>query len=192
MSPGSAVTGWGVGGAGALRPKAVDFDSNGATDSTYLTDVSLLVPVDEDSSPRETNVGGTQADTQNTALSVGSRDGSPTAVFYAGEDHSRIYRVVPGGDPTAVTSPGDGVNVVLGSGNIDGDGRAGLVFAGGSQTIRYLGSGSSIELTGQTAGSGSNVGAGRPDSRREETRRDRLTRRWQATTPAQLSRGSSG
>jgi hypothetical protein len=162
-SNGSAVTGWGIGGVRALGPKTVDFDGDGPTDIPYLADASSLMLVDgNDGSPREIDIGSAQADTQKTALSVGSWDGSPTSVFYAGDGHSTIYRVAPSGNPVAVASPGNGVNVVLGSGDIDGDGTAELAFADGSQTIRYLEPGGSIHSTGQTAGSSNNIGAARP------------------------------
>jgi FlaG/FlaF family flagellin (archaellin) len=162
-SNGTAVTDWSIGGVRALGPKTVDFDGDGTDDIPYLTDASSVWLVDgNDGSPREIDIGSAQADTQKTALTVGSWDGSPTSVFYAGDGHSTIYRVAPGGSPVAVTSPGNGVNVVLGPGDIDGDGTAELVFADGSQTIRYLEPDGTIESTGETAGSSNNIGAARP------------------------------
>jgi FlaG/FlaF family flagellin (archaellin) len=162
-SNGSAPTDWGIGGVRAVGPQTVDFDGDGATDIPYLPNASSLMLVDSnDGSPRETDIGGAQADTQKTALAVGSWDGSSTSVFYTGEDHDTIYRVTPGGSPVAIATPDNGVNVVLGPGDIDGDGAAELAFADGSQTIRYVQPDGTIDSTGETAGSSNNIGASRP------------------------------
>jgi flagellin-like protein len=102
-----------------------------------------------------------QPDTDKTLMATGSWDGSPTSVFYANADHDRIYRVEPGGSPTLVEDlSSNGVNSVLGMGDIDGDGTDELVYADGSQEIRYLESSGTVETTGFTSGSSTGIGNG--------------------------------
>jgi hypothetical protein len=151
----------------AVGPISADFDDDGTDDVTYLKNRSSLQIIDKnDSGPRAINLKkhNAMADTQKTLLAVGSWKGSSKSIFYAGENHQTIYRVAPGtgNKPIAIATPPNGANAIQGTGDIDGDGTVELVFADGSQTIRYVESDGTTASTGVTAGSSNNIGAGTP------------------------------
>jgi len=104
-------------------------------------------------------------ETSKTRLATGSWDGSPASVFFVNENHDRLYRAAPGGSPVQVAAPGDGVQAVLGIGDIDADGTDELVFADASQQVRYVDpdgtGGTDVEVVANAqAGSNNGVGAG--------------------------------
>jgi flagellin-like protein len=102
-----------------------------------------------------------EPDTDKTLMASGTWDGSPPAVFYANAGHTRLYRVSSGGSPTLVADvSGNGANSVLGPGDIDGDGTDELVYADGSQEIRYVEPGGATGTTGFTSGSSTGIGNG--------------------------------
>ena len=176
--PGAVVTGSdgavGDGGdpidIGPSNPQALgasaDVDSDGRAELPAVDGSGDLVVSDSDGA-RQTVVdrsdvpNAEQPDTDKTLMATGNWDGSPQSVFYANENHNDIYRVTPGGSPTLVASlDGNGVNSVLGPGDIDGDGTDELVYAGGSQEIRYVEPGGTTETTGFTSGSSTGIGNG--------------------------------
>jgi flagellin-like protein len=159
-----------TGSATALGPATVDLDGDGVLELPYIGSGGDLQLVDSDGTTRTLATDGDIAggiDTDKTRLGVGRWDGSdPSVLFSDGSDD--IYRVAPGGTPTSVASPSNGVNAVSGVGDIDGDGTDELVFADGSQTLRHVepsdpGSGSYDTLPGSgglSLGSNNGIGAG--------------------------------
>jgi hypothetical protein len=164
---GGRVTEWGKdrNNVDVIGPMAVDFDGDGDLDIPYLKNKNSLRVVDSPgASSRKINIAQQKADSQKTALSVGSWDGTGPSIFYVGSNHATIYRVTPGdpSGPTAVAEPGNGANMALGPGDLDGDGVDEFAFVDGSQTVRYIESDGTIRSTGVTARSDNNVGAGEP------------------------------
>ena len=147
-----------VGGLGA------DVSGDGTADIPYVDTTGTIRVVDADGDATvlatSSDIGGTIA-TDETRLTTGTWQGSPTSVFFVDQNHDTLYRVASGGSPHIVATPGNGVQSVTGIGDIDGDGTAELVFADGSQQLRYLeptGSTSNV-VDGQT-GSNNGIGAG--------------------------------
>jgi hypothetical protein len=96
-----------------------------------------------------------------TRLATGRWDGSEPSVFFVNENHDTIYRVAEGGTPTAVASPGDGAQAVVGVTDIDDDGADELVFADGSQRLQALDAdGTVTALSDGQLGSNNGIGAG--------------------------------
>jgi hypothetical protein len=96
-----------------------------------------------------------------TRLATGRWDGSDPSVFFVDESHDTLYRVAEGGTPTAVASPGDGVQAVVGVADIDGDAADELVFADASQRLQALDpDGSVTALADGQLGSNNGIGAG--------------------------------
>lgn len=170
--PASAVAGDGgetldlnVGGAQALGSTG-DTDGDGLVELPYVDGSGDLRMNDSDGEDQQLVDRGAVAstakpDTDKTLLATGSWQGSSTAVFYTDADHEAIYRVGPGGTPTLVQDvSANGANSVLGIGDIDGDGDDELVYADGSQEIRYLEAGGTVKSTGFTSGSSTGIGNG--------------------------------
>jgi hypothetical protein len=112
----------------------------------------LLVSGDDPAAPR----------TSKSLLAVSSFGAGETAVVYADANSETLYRVTPTAGPTALAQPDSGAQAVAGSGDIDGDGDAELVFADSSQAIRYVESGDDTTqaFTKAYDGAGSNNGIG--------------------------------
>ena len=128
---------------------------------------SALQYIDDSGDITELPTGSTTVKSQKSVVATANWNGNPTSVYYATNNDEDIYRIDPNkSSPDKVASPGDGVNGVLGTGDIDSDGTEELVYVDGSQAIRYLdpdpGDSSEEELGG--AGSNNNVGAGEPAS----------------------------
>ena len=101
-----------------------------------------------------------------TTLAVGRWNTSAPTVLFVDAEKDRIYRVDESGNVTAVADPANGAQAVAGVGDIDGDGQDELVFADGSQAIRYI---EPSESGAQTfskvydgAGSNDGIGVGAP------------------------------
>ena len=128
---------------------------------------SALQYIDDSGDITELPTGSTTVKSQKSVVATANWNGNPTSVYYATNNDEDIYRIDPNkSSPDKVASPGDGVNGVLGTGDIDSDETEELVYVDGSQAIRYLdpdpGDSSEEELGG--AGSNNNVGAGEPAS----------------------------
>ena len=103
-----------------------------------------------------------------TRLSTGEWDiDGRKSVFYANKNHDSIYRVSWNSgsptDPEPVRSPDDGAQAILGIDDIDGDGNDELVFADGSQHVRYIDGpeGPVRKLPNGGGGSDEGIGVGR-------------------------------
>jgi PKD repeat protein len=163
---GSNVSLIGVSGSPkALGPPEADLTGNGSVDLPYIKGSSLKII--DSAGNIKTLVGGgnSKPSNQNSLLAVGQWNGNKTSVFYIGKDKSEdtIYRVNNGGSVTVVARPGNGADAVMGTGDIDGDDTAELLFVDGSQQVRYLEPNGNIgKLTGGDVGSSSGLGAGQP------------------------------
>jgi len=171
--PGGAAGDGGVGietgpsGAQALGNTA-DVDGDGRVELPYV-DASGTLKLNDSSGQTRTLVDpgsvptAEEPDADKTLMASGTWDGSPRAVFYANAGHTGLYRVRPGGSPTLVADVStNGANSVLGPGDIDGDGTDELVYADGSQEIRYVEPGGATKTTGFTSGSSTGIGNGPP------------------------------
>lgn len=168
---GGALSPFGAtGSVTALGPATLDLDGDGVRELPYIGSGGTLKSVDSNGNTRtlatDSDISG-GIDTDKTRLGVGRWDGSDASVFFS-DGADDIYRVAPGGTPTSVASPSNGVNAVAGVGDIDSDGTDELVFADGSQTLRHVEpgdpeSGSYDTLPGsggQSLGSNNGIGAG--------------------------------
>jgi len=109
------------------------------------------------------NLNSAQADTQKTTLSTGSWKGYD--IFYPSKNHDKIYGISQTSsgwtDPEEIVAPGNGVNAILPPADIDNDGIDELVFADGSQQIRYVDKNLNItKVTSGGVGSSNNIGVG--------------------------------
>jgi len=151
-------------GVAGLGQPDVDVTGDGRLDVPYVTS-SGAVKV---TGPRgSTQTLATSSDIpdaveyQKTRLAGGRWNGSDASVFFVDQNHATIYRVAPGESPTAVATPGNGAQAVVGVGDIDGDGDDELVFADGSQQLRYLESdGSTHNVDSGQTGSNNGIGSG--------------------------------
>jgi len=95
-------------------------------------------------------------------MTAGSWNSNNPSVFYASRNKKTLYRVDGGGSVSTVAEPGNGVQGVVGIGDIDNDGAAELIFVDGSQQIRYLSTDGTIEkISGGGVGSNNAVGVGK-------------------------------
>jgi len=149
-APGGAVAGDGgptldlhVGGAQVLGSTG-DVDGDGRAELPYVDGSGDLLVNDSTGEvqtlvDRSAVTATARPDTDKSLMATGSWQGSPTSVFYADTDHAEIYRIAPGGSPILARDlSGNGVNSVLGVGDIDGDGDDELVYPDGSREIRYV------------------------------------------------------
>ncbi len=141
-----------------------DLNGDGGNDLPYIKNGNLqffdgkettqtLVSDSDSSDPAESK----------TLMAVTEWQGSDTSVFYVDGDNEEIYRVDDSGSPTVVATPNKGAQAVMGTGDIDGDGTDELLFADGSQQVRYLEPDRTVEkLDGAQAGSNNGIGVGQP------------------------------
>lgn len=126
-------------------------NSSGAVLATNGTNESTTVA---DSSDIDGNI-----EDSKTRVSSGTWNGSDTSVFFVNENHDTIYRATPSTAPETVATPGNGAQAISGIGDINGDGTDELVFADGSQQLRYLDPDGNIHKL-QDGGAGQNNGIG--------------------------------
>jgi hypothetical protein len=141
---------------------ASDIDSDGTIEVPYVDGSGNLRLVTGEGDETLLADSSNNIYQPKTRLAVGTWDGSEPSVFYA-NDSSAISRVEPGESPVLVANPADGANAVVGTGDIDGDNTDELVFADGSQTLRYLeddGSTETLPAGGSGISLGSSVGIG--------------------------------
>jgi FlaG/FlaF family flagellin (archaellin) len=145
----------------ALGPATTDLDGDGLVEAPYIDANGTLKLIDgngeQTTLANDSDVPGAEIHEDKTRLAVATWNGTGPDVLFTG-DTDTIYRVGPGGSPTEVATPDNGVNAVVDAGDMDGDGDTELVFADGSQEIRYLDDDGST--TGVTAGSNNGIGAG--------------------------------
>jgi len=126
---------------------------------------SALQYVDDSGNITVLKTGSTTVKTQKAVVAATSWDGSPDSVFYPNANKDTIYRIAPDeSGPTKVEKLGNGVNGVVGTADINGDGTNELAYIDSSAVIRYLAPGDSTEHKLGGVGSNDNFGAGEPAS----------------------------
>ncbi len=154
--------------ARVLGPLIADIDSNGTEDIPYIPNGgSKIHIVDQDGSVTE--LSSNDAKKSKSLLGVGRWDGARTSVYFASGDESTIYRTNPSEGDVRVAEPNNQVSAVAGPGDVDGDDTKELVYADGSQALRYFepgagpgsATGTKIPLT-NGLGSNNGIGLGRP------------------------------
>ena len=128
--------------ADVLGPLVADIDTDGNDDIPYVpagnTDTVHIVNPD---GTDETELSSTDAKGSTSLLGVGRWNDTRTSVYFADGDSSIIYRTNPSEGDVKVVEPEKGVKAVAGPGDIDGDGTNELLYADGSQVLRYFESG---------------------------------------------------
>lgn len=128
-------------------------DSNGVLKLTNSTNGTTTIA-------NGSSISGT-IEHSKTRLGVGTWNGSDQSVFFVDGSHDTIYRVEASSSPTEVTTPSNGAQAVSGIGDIDGDGADELIFADGSQQLRYLEpDGTTKNLDDGQTGSNNGIGSG--------------------------------
>ena len=161
---GSETSSIGASGVDALGPPRTDLTGDGSNDLPYVEGGNLKI-IDSAGNTKTLVSDGAPSnpDTDKTLLAVGTWQGSSKSVFYVNENHNEIWRVDSSGSTAKVATPSNGANAVMGTGDIDGDGTEELLFADGSQQVRYLESGGTTKkLNGGGAGSNNGIGVGQP------------------------------
>lgn len=154
----SGTASYGVGGVDVIGPVARGFA--GSDYHVPVVDGSdALLLVAKDGSQTSLDLGSTTPRGKASALAVAAWNGDPLSVYYPGGGASTLYRVAPGGTPATVAQPSNGIKAALGPGDVDGDGDRELLFADGSQQLRYVEPNGSLEKV-VNGGTGSNDGIG--------------------------------
>ncbi|MFB6293960.1 MAG: hypothetical protein ABEH60_06835 [Halonotius sp.] len=153
----------------AIGTISSDIDGDGKPDLVAIKNQNKIMFVDEDGKLKLNtkddfvSLNSAKADTQKTTLSTGSWKGYD--IFYPSKNHDKIYAISQTSsgwtDPEGIVAPGNGVNGILPPADIDNDGIDELVFADGSQQIRYVDKNLNItKVTGGGVGSSNNIGVG--------------------------------
>lgn len=151
----------------ALGPPTRDITGDGQRDLVYVDTTGTVRAIESDGDvavvASDTDMpGGATIATTETRLVTGTWDGAPSSVFFANAAHDALYRATPSGGVTEVAAPGDGVQAVVGVGDVDGDDDDELVFVDASQTLQYLesGGGPAVEVPNGGVGANTGIGAG--------------------------------
>lgn len=162
---GGAVRSWSApSSADALGPAQRDLNGDGTADLPFVNaddDIVITSSTNETSTIAESSDIAGSIEGSKTRLGVGTWNGSDDSVFFVNENHDTIYRATTSGAPVAVATPGDGAQAISGVGDVDGDGAEELLFADGSQQLRYLEPDGSVHnLDNGQLGSNTGIGAG--------------------------------
>jgi hypothetical protein len=145
-----------------LGPTRIDLTGDGSEDIPYVDDNGRVRITNETNTSTTLATDGDISDsigTDKTRLWAGTWNGSDPSVFFVDQSHEEIYRVNETGPPVEVAAPSNGAQSVVGTGDIDGDGGDELVFADGSQALRYLEDDGTVNKVAD-GGSGSSTGIG--------------------------------
>lgn len=98
--------------------------------------------------------------TQKSRMSVSTwKNGEDKAIYYVSED-KKIYKVGSNGNSQIVKNPNNGANAVVGDSDVDDDSQNELVFADGSQQLRYIEKNGDVkQLDDGQLGSNNGIGA---------------------------------
>ena len=157
----------------AIGPLVASIDDDGDRDIPYVkknedTNTGRVYIVDPDGLD-ERELSSNVASGDKSLLGVGRWDGAPTSVYFADGTQSIIYRTNPSEGDVKVVNPTNGVDAVAGPADIDGDDANELVYADGSQALRYfepgagpgVAEGEEISIENDM-GSNNGIGLGRP------------------------------
>jgi hypothetical protein len=140
----------------------VDIDGDGTKEIPYVDNGNLKAV--NSSGNTETLVSDTSPsnpDTDKTRLATGAWKTSDASVYYVNENHNTIYRVSSGGSVSKIATLSNGANAVSGIDDIDGDNQDELIFADGSQQLRYIDKDGSVsEIQNGAVGSNNGIGVG--------------------------------
>jgi len=150
-----------------LGSPTADVTGDGSADLPFVTDSEtvkiLTADGDVQTVATSSDISGS-IEASKTSVAVGRWDGSPTSVFFADQNHGKIYRATPSGSPqVAVDLSGgsqNGVQAISGFGDLDADGTDELVYADASQTLRYVQPDGSVVSTSLSLGSNNGIGTG--------------------------------
>ena len=140
---------------GAMGPLEADLDGDGRDEIPYVRKSNAKIEMIDSEEQAQTLVNANNNDakkpaTSKTRLGVGAWGGGDPSVFYANEDNDAIYEVSwdPNGggnnnqnDPEKIVdldNSRNGAQAVVGVANINGDGDKELIYADGSQELRYM------------------------------------------------------
>jgi len=125
--------------AQVIGPASDDFDADGWAEVPYVTSTGAVRIVDATNESRLLTAGG-EAETARSRLAVGTWNGSPVSVFYAGAGGNRIFRITPGGDPVEVVNASNsgGTDAAVGPAEVDGDGEREFVYVSAGETLHYF------------------------------------------------------
>lgn len=143
-----------------------DSDGDGATEVPHVQSGGDLRITDSNNQTQTlvdaSNVSAATPDTDKSLMATVTWNGTGPSVLYANAGGDAIYRAAAGSGPTEVAEmPSNGVHSVHGVGDIDGDGTVELVYAGSSQTVRYVEVDGSKQSTGYTStGQNNGIGSG--------------------------------
>jgi len=144
-----------------------DVTGDGSADLPFVTDSETVRVLTPDGAVQTVTTSSDipgSIEASKTRIAVGSWDGSPTSVFFANQNHGKIYRATPAGSPqVAVDLSGgsqNGVQAISGFGDLDADGTDELVYADASQTLRYVQPDGSVVSTSLSVGSSDGIGTG--------------------------------
>ncbi|PSQ40524.1 hypothetical protein BRD07_07095 [Halobacteriales archaeon QS_9_68_42] len=156
----------------AVGPLVADIDGDDDDDILYVNggDSNSKVYIADPDGSDVTELSSTQASGDKSLLGVGRWDGADTSVYFADGDQSVIYRTNPSDGDVKVVNPENDVSAVTGPADIDSDDANELLYADGSQELRYFepgaGPGDAVgEKISLEQGIGDNnggIGLGRP------------------------------
>ena len=121
-----------------IGPADIDFDADGRVEIPYVNDSGEIRLID--ATNESTTLPSGEIDlTGQSRLAVGTWNGSPVSVFYAG--NGTINRTTPGARAPVrlnATATGDGVRAPVGPTDVDNDGSREFVYVDGSEALRYI------------------------------------------------------
>jgi hypothetical protein len=147
--------------AQVIGPAVVDIDGDSRTEIPYVNDTNQLKAVDlsgEAQTLVETDGDATPTNSKSL-LGVGSYNGSPESIYYADKNSEELYRITASENSSPQRVKTIGVDAVGTVGDIDGDNASEIVYAGSSQSLKYLDDDGTTENF-PNAGAGSNNGVG--------------------------------
>jgi hypothetical protein len=158
---------YGVSGIEALGPGKADIDGDGSTEVPFVNgsagNIWIVDRQNETEKLFDADRSSEAADDSDTRIGVGRWQSDTVAVFFTDQEHEDIVRVFPNGTSSVIASPSDGTNAVSGVADIDDDGVNELIFADGSQHLRYLEpNGTVTRIDNGGAGSNNGIGIGSP------------------------------
>ena len=120
-----------------IGPLIADIDGDGNDDIPYVNKDNDTVHIVDPDGTDEKELSSNNAFSPSL-LGVGRWDENILSVYFASEDKSTIYRTNPSEGDIKVVEPRNGVAAVAGPADIDDDDANELVYADGSQELRYF------------------------------------------------------